>query len=101
MSAKTLPPDVYAFINRYRELIGAKPTEEQALLLKYFIQAGEALPVDDNRDWFYCAWRKVDVIESNVFMCSKDMIVWNLIKLDTVIDQVVNELLPVESKHAF
>lgn len=94
MAAKTLEPTVLRFINRYRELCGDKPSLEQALLAEYFTEAGNELPVFNDRAWFYCAWRKVDVIESRVFMCSKDMVVWNLLKLCPVIDQVVNELLP-------
>lgn len=101
MAAKTLEPDVLRFINRYRELIGEKPTEEQALLLKYFMKAGNELPVSDNRAWFYCAWRKVDVIQSPYVQCSLDMVVWHLLKMDSVIDLVVDELLPEESQYAF
>ncbi|EPT1451877.1 DUF7238 family protein [Escherichia coli] len=101
MAAKAFDPKVYAFITRYRELCGDKPTLEQALLADYFTEAGDALPVFNDRAWFYCAWRKVDVIDSRVFMCSKDMVVWNLLKLCPVIDQVVNELLPEEDIHDF
>lgn len=97
MACKVLPPDVLKFINRYVELCGEKPTAEQQLLIQYFKEAGEYLPIDSNRDWFYCAWRKCDVIETPYPMASKDMIVWHLIKIDTVIDEVVNELLPEDA----
>lgn len=94
MARKVLSPEVLRFINRYVELCGEKPTAEQALLIKYFHEAGDFLPVDSSRDWFYCAWRKVDVIETQFPLASKDMIVWHLLRIDPVIDEVVNELLP-------
>ncbi|EDY2030104.1 hypothetical protein GTB64_004546 [Salmonella enterica] len=100
MAAKTLDPQVYQFLWRYRQLCGERPTAEQALLLQYFTEAGNDLPVFNGRDWFYCAWRKVDIIETRCFNASKDMIVWHLLKLDTVIDQVVEELLPEADPHA-
>ena len=93
MACKTLDPKVYAFITRYKELCGTQPTAEQALLIKYFEQAGDELPVFNDREWFWCAWRKVDIIYHSG-MASKDMIVWHLIKIDRVIAEVVNELLP-------
>ncbi|EAM1616378.1 hypothetical protein EU642_22345 [Salmonella enterica] len=94
-------PLAIRFIERYAELIGAAPSPEQALLLKYFTLAGDELPVSDNRAWFYSAWRKVDIISTRHPLCSRDMVVWHLIHVEPVVDQVVNELLPEASKHAF
>ncbi|HGX3708949.1 TPA: hypothetical protein ACNEJR_003710 [Escherichia coli] len=93
MAQKTLEPRVYAFINRYRELCGDHPTVEQQLLLQYFHEAGNALPIYNGPDWFFCAWRKSEVIESRG-MGSKDMVVWHLIAMDDPIQTAVAELCP-------
>ncbi|EHQ9605710.1 hypothetical protein KS527_004467 [Salmonella enterica] len=95
MAQRTLEPRVFAFINRYRDLCGERPTIEQQLLIQYFLEAGNALPIDNGPDWFFCAWRKCEVIESRG-MGSKDMVVWNLIGMDGPIQQVVKEMCPQE-----
>ncbi|EJG5415713.1 hypothetical protein NAD41_002352 [Salmonella enterica] len=100
MAAKTLEPVVNKFIRRYEEVIGANPTPEQTLLLKYFNEAGNEMPVYNDRNWFYSAWRKVDVIPMRHAVASKDMVVWHLVAIDTAIDQVVIELLPEFSTYS-
>lgn len=97
MAAKTLEPAAYQFIRRYQDLIGLTPAPEQTLLLKYLNEAGNELPVANNRAWFYAAWRKGDVMGNG----HKDMIVWHLLHFDPVIDTVVMELLPEEDPYAF
>ncbi|EDL8063735.1 hypothetical protein CTA21_16415 [Salmonella enterica] len=99
MAAKTLEPAVYQFIQRYEEVIGDKPTAEQALLLKYFKEAGNELPIYNGRGWFYTAWRKVDILPMRA-MASRDMVVWHLVAFDPAIDAVVMELLPEGDPYA-
>ncbi len=77
--AEMTPPDPtpeetdwQRFIRMYAQEIGPTPTAEQAMLLKYFKEAGEDLPIDDSAYWFHCAWRKYDVIFTQG-MGSKDM----------------------------
>lgn len=77
------------FIDMYVEEIGEAPTAEQNLLLKYFKEAGEDLPLDDI-DWFHCAWRKFDVIYTRG-PGSKDMIVWHLLRIDDAIHRVLSK----------
>ncbi|EAB4417344.1 hypothetical protein D7B12_18100 [Salmonella enterica] len=99
MAAKTLDPKVFQFLARYRELCGDTPTVEQALLLDYLQQAGNELPVFNSRHWFYKAWRVADCIRTQ-YPGEKDMIVWHLIKIEPLITQVVNELLPEADPYA-
>ncbi|EIG4935444.1 hypothetical protein FEG02_004619, partial [Escherichia coli] len=63
--AEMTPPDPtpdetdwQRFIRMYAQEIGPTPTAEQVMLLKYFKEAGEDLPIDDSAYWFHCAWRK-------------------------------------------
>ena len=99
MADIVLPAPVRAFKQRYRELCGDTPTAEQALLMKYFDEALDELPVFNDRCWFYKAWRVADIIPTRVALCSKDMVVWHLLKLCPVIDQVVMEQLPEKDPH--
>lgn len=79
------------FVAKYEELIGENPTLEQQLLLKYFKQAKDDLPVEWGRQGFHTAWRKVDIIY-NRGMASKDMIVYNLMHEDDKVWEVVDLL---------
>lgn len=76
-----------------RARAGPTPTAEQAMLLKYFKEAGEDLPIDDSAYWFHCAWRKYDVIFTQG-MGSKDMVVWHLLHIDTAVDRVIEQFFP-------
>ncbi|EFO7976559.1 hypothetical protein H8U31_001265 [Salmonella enterica] len=94
MAAKALNPAAYAFISHYRALCGDKPTPEQTLLIKYFMLAGDNLPVHNDRNWFYVAWRKTEVIEDRHPIASLDMVVWHLIAMCPKVHATVNALLP-------
>lgn len=98
--AEMTPPDPtpdetdwQRFIRMYAQEIGPTPTAEQAMLLKYFKEAGEDLPIDDSAYWFHCAWRKYDVIFTQG-MGSKDMVVWHLLHIDTAVDRVIEQFFP-------
>ncbi|MBP1035840.1 hypothetical protein J8631_09740 [Serratia fonticola] len=80
------------FIDAYAQEIGPTPTPEQTLLLAYFREAGDELPIDGGKAWFHQAWRKTDVIYQRG-MGSKDVIVWNLLHIDRTIDNVINRLI--------
>ncbi|EAR5803544.1 hypothetical protein IOS36_003958 [Salmonella enterica] len=85
--------DWQRFVRMYAEEIGPTPTAEQAMLLKYFKEAGEHLPVDNTPYWFHVAWRKLDVIHTRG--CgSKDMIVWHLMHIDTAVDRTLEKFFP-------
>lgn len=92
MAKKTLEPKVYAFLNRYREACGDRPTAEQTLLLQYFEEAGNALPIFNGPAWFFSCWRKCDVIEG-IASGNKDMVVWHLLHIDQVIHQVAEQMM--------
>lgn len=85
--------DCQRFIDMYKKEIGPNPTEEQNLLLKYFKEAGEYLPIDGGVHCFHSAWRKYDVIYTPG-VCSKDMIVWHLLHIDTAIDRILEAFFP-------
>ncbi|ELV5048803.1 hypothetical protein SHB66_004264 [Salmonella enterica] len=85
--------DWQRFIRMYAEEIGPTPTAEQAMLLKYFREAGEDLPVDNTPHWFHVAWRKSDVIYQPG-MGSKDMIVWHLMHIDKAVDRTLEKFFP-------
>lgn len=87
------------FVQAYIERCGDNPTEEQALLIKYFKEAKDDLPCDSTRQWFHKAWRQTDVIHCRG-LGSKDTIVMQLLRLDDAIHDVVNDLLPDESDNA-
>lgn len=99
MAAKALEQKVYQFIARYRQLCGLRPTPEQALLLKYFEDAGNELPVFNSRHWFFKAWRVGEIIQT-AGGGDKDMAVWHLLKVERTIQQVVTELLPEVDPYA-
>ncbi|EMA4769946.1 hypothetical protein U3C68_003774 [Cronobacter sakazakii] len=82
--------DWQRFIRMYAEEIGPTPTAEQAMLLKYFKEAGDELPVDDTPYWFHAAWRKTDVLFSRS-LGSKDMVVWHLMHSDEAIDRTLEK----------
>ena len=85
--------DWQRFIRMYAEEIGPTPTAEQAMLLKYFKEAGENLPVDDTPHWFHAAWRKFDVIYTRG-LGSKDMVVWHLMHIDKAINHTLEKFFP-------
>ncbi|EMD0638919.1 hypothetical protein VPZ60_004335 [Salmonella enterica] len=91
MAQKTLEPKVYAFINAYREACGDNPTPEQVLLSRYFEEAGNELPIFNGPHWFFSAWRKCDVIPGR--SGNKDMVVWHLLHIDQVINDVADQLI--------
>ncbi|EDQ3388036.1 hypothetical protein ZM96_003352 [Salmonella enterica subsp. houtenae] len=85
--------DWQRFVRMYAEEIGPTPTAEQALLLKYFKEAGEDLPVDDTPHWFHAAWRKFDVIYTRG-LGNKDMVVWHLMHIDKAVDRTLEKFFP-------
>ncbi|WP_147200833.1 hypothetical protein [Pantoea sp. CCBC3-3-1] len=82
-------PAIIAFINAYASEIGEAPTADQSLLLSLFRAAGDDLPIDGDKGWFYTAWRKVDII-AGPEGGSKDMQAWRLVNSeDAALDTVV------------
>lgn len=81
--------EVKDFLAKYEDAVGNFPTPEQALLLKYFYEAGDDLPLDWGcSEGFQKAFRQVDVIYNKDFG-SKDMVVWNLMHIDDIIWKVL------------
>ncbi|EAX9064822.1 hypothetical protein RIX76_004018 [Salmonella enterica] len=85
--------DWQRFIRMYAEEIGPTPTAEQDMLLKYFKEAGDNLPVDDTPHWFHAAWRKFDVIYTRD-LGNKDMVVWQLMHIDKAVDRTLEKFFP-------
>lgn len=85
--------DWQRFIRMYAEEIGPTPTAEQAMLLKYFKEAGENLPVDDTPHWFFFN----DTATTEIYtrgMGSKDMVVWHLMHIDKAVDRTLEKFFP-------
>ena len=85
------------FCQMYEQEIEATKTPEQLLLLQYFKEAGENLPVDSTPSWFFSAWRKIDVIYGED-TGSKDMVAWHLLKIDDAIHRLVDKFEWPESE---
>lgn len=85
--------NVADFLAAYSAEIGTSPLPYQQRLLQLFIKAGDGLPINAGKNWFYCAWRKVDIIPQAVNAGTEDYEVWNLIEHDEATHRVVAQLV--------
>lgn len=84
---------IATFLAAYSTEIGTSPLPYQQRLLQLFIKAGDSLPINAGKYWFYSAWRKVDVIPQGIEAGKEDYEVWNLIEHDEATHRVVAQLV--------
>lgn len=65
------------FIYKFRRTFGSDPLPEQLLLMKYFKEAGDKLPLDKGPTFFSQSW-----LVGNILDTHKGLIVWELIHFD-------------------
>lgn len=80
-----------AFLEAYATEIGDNPTSQENTLLRLFVRAGDQLPIDGGKAWFYRSWRQVDIIRGDDG--GYDMMVWEMINKDTATHAVVERLI--------
>ena len=85
--------NIATFLAAYSAEIGTSPLPYQQRLLQLFIKAGDGLPINAGKDWFYSAWRKVDIIPQAINAGTEDFEVWNLIEHDEATHRVVAQLV--------
>lgn len=88
--------NIAAFLAAYSAEIGESPSVKQVRLLQLFIKAGDSLPINAGKTWFYSAWRKVDIIPCGLNAGREEFEVWNLIEHDEATHRIVVQLVEGE-----